>query len=144
MQALVSGRGGTPWWRFALVAFLALLGFVGCNRNPTTPDGPAVGEAAEGHLDGITAETIWGWAWDPDKPDSPIDVEFFDGETKLDTVTADKFREDLLKQKIGNGQHGFSFATPQSLKDGKSHTIRAKFAGADKELIGSLKPFKFP
>jgi hypothetical protein len=143
MQAPVIGRRGTLLWRIAVVAFLPLLSFAGCNKSPTTAGGslPEKG-AMGGWLDGVTAEVIGGWAWDGNKPDSPVEVDIFDGDKKLATVVADVFREDLLKEKIGNGKHGFTYPTPGSLKDGKTHTIRARIAGTDTELTGSPKTFK--
>ena len=44
-------------------------------------------------------------------------------DTKIATVQADQFREDLFKAKKGNGKHSFALPTPDSLKDGKSHKI---------------------
>jgi hypothetical protein len=144
MHATVFGRSGTPLWRFALVVFLPLL-FVSCNKSPTTPEGPAPEEGTfEGSLDKVSAEEIGGWAWDSSQPDVPIKVDIFDGNKKLETVVADIFRGDLVKEKKGNGKHGFSYAPPDSLKDGKSHTIRAKVSGTNQELSSSPMPLKAP
>jgi hypothetical protein len=96
----------------------------------------------EGHLDIVGGEEIAGWAWDPKKPDTPVKVDVYDGDTLLATVVADQFREDLLKEKIGNGKHGFSIATPAKLKDGKGHTIRVLISGTKTELNDSPKTFK--
>jgi hypothetical protein len=130
------------------VAFLALLLLAGCNKSPTTQGGEGEGDGnevpAEGSLDLATEEVIAGWAWDTTKPDTPIKVDLFDGDKKLDTVLADQFREDLVPEKKGNGKHGFNYTTPDSLKDGKSHTIRAKVNGTNIELSGSPKTLKVP
>jgi hypothetical protein len=143
MHAPVSGSSGTSLWRFALVVCLPLLCFVGCNKSPTTQGGPAPEEGAMGgSLDGVSAEGIAGWAWDSSQPDTPIKVDIFDGDKKVTTVTADEFRQDLLDAKIGNGKHGFTYAIPDSLKDGKSHSIQAKISGTNQELDGSPKPLK--
>jgi hypothetical protein len=64
-------------------------------------------------------------------------VDIYDGETLLATVPANKFRQDLLDSGIGSGQHGFAYATPAELQDGKAHTIRVKASGTDVELPGS-------
>jgi hypothetical protein len=77
-------------------------------------------------------EVIVGWAWDLKKPDTAVKVDIYDGDTKLATVTADQFRQDLADAKIGNGKHGLSYPTPARLKDGKAHTIRVKVAGKKK------------
>jgi len=57
----------------------------------------------------------------------------------LATVTADTFRQDLLNGRIGNGQHGFVYTPPASLKDGRTHTIRVKVSGTDVDLKNTPK-----
>ena len=64
-------------------------------------------------------------------------MDIYDGENQLATVTAEHFRKDLLKHKIGTGKHGFIYKTPPFLNDGKDHLIRALFTGTNKELKGS-------
>jgi hypothetical protein len=127
------------------MAFVPLLCFVGCNKSPTTEGGPAPEvEGMGGTLDLANADGIAGWAWDSSKPDSPVEVDIFDGDKKLTTVPAGEFREDLLKENIGNGKHAFTYVPPDSLKDGKPHSIRARIAGTDTELDGSPMTFKSP
>jgi hypothetical protein len=84
---------------------------------------------AGGSLDRVGRERIEGWAWDRQKPDTPIAVEIYDEETLVVTVTADRPRQDLVKGHKGNGRHGFVVQTPPSLSDGKMHVIHAKVAG---------------
>jgi hypothetical protein len=64
-------------------------------------------------------------------------VDIYDGETLLATVEAKQFRKDLRDAGIGSGQHGFEYAIPEALRDGKEHTIRVLFSGTDVDLIGS-------
>jgi hypothetical protein len=145
MQASVSGRSGTPLWRFALVLLLPLLCFVGCNKSPTTQgDSAPEADTIGGYLDVVSDEWIAGWAWDSSQPDAQIKVDIFNGDKKLTTVVADQFRQDLLDTKVGDGKHAFTYAVPDSLKDGKSHAIRAKISGTNQELGGSSKPLKAP
>jgi hypothetical protein len=150
MRAIVSGRRGTLLWRFAFVAFLPLLCFVGCNQSPTTQGGPTQEEDSPeedsigGALDLVNADVICGWAFDSSQPDTPIKVDIFDGDKKLTTILANELRDDLVKENYGNGKHAFTYATPDSLKDGKTHTIRARIAETDKELQLSPKTFKSP
>jgi hypothetical protein len=66
-------------------------------------------------------------------------VDLYDGETFLTTFAADLFRKDLLEAGVGNGNHGFFFPTPASLKDGRPHTVRALIAGTKTELRSSPK-----
>jgi hypothetical protein len=106
-------------------------------------DTVAPGEATVGgNVDVADGENIVGWAWDKDQPDSPIDVDIYEGDgvlTLLATVPAAQFRQDLLDAKIGDGRHGFSFPTPARLNDGKPHTFRVVTSRAKVELDGSPK-----
>jgi uncharacterized protein (TIGR03067 family) len=97
-----------------------------------------------GVLELVNGDDIIGWAWDSKQPDKPVKVDVFDGDKLLATVVADMFRADLLAEKFGNGKHGFSLATPKSLKDGKAHAIRVKVSGTDEELTSSPMTFKAP
>jgi hypothetical protein len=57
------------------------------------------------------------------------------------TVAAGDSRTDLMQAGIGN--HAFNvYALPVSLKDGRSHSIRAVFSGTNTDLIGSPKTFQ--
>jgi hypothetical protein len=145
MHKPMQRRTQAPFGRFALVVLLPLLIFMGCGKtdqtSETTSGGKPPGENAEGSLDAATGELIAGWAWDSDQPDNPIKVDIFDGDKKLATVLADQFRDDLLKEKKGNGKHSFSYPTPAGLK---GHTIRVKISGTGTELSGSPQTVKSP
>jgi len=80
---------------------------------------------------------ISGWAWDANQPNTPISVDVFDGNTLIATVAANIFRMDLLNAGLGNGSHGFSLATPASLKDGQVHSVSVKFASTNLDLAGT-------
>ena len=97
-----------------------------------------------GSLDSADSKLIQGWAWDPQKPDTPIEVDIYDGKTLLAKVSADKLRKDLVDNGKGNGRHGFIFPTPASLKDSRPHSIRAMISGTEFELPKSPKKVNFP
>ena len=65
-----------------------------------------------------------GWIWHKQQPNTPIQVDIYDGSKKLGTVTADQPRADLVRAGKGNGKHGYIYALPATVKDGKTHTIR--------------------
>jgi len=94
---------------------------------------PAIEAAPMSTFDGFHESadltSICGWAWDSTRPDTPIDVDIYDGETHLAIVPANLFREDLLQSGIGNGIHSFIYAVPMRLRDGQPHTIRVMVAG---------------
>ena len=87
-----------------------------------------------GFHEGATGQRISGWAWDSARPDEPIDVDIYDGDTLLATVRANRFHQSLLDARRGNGQHLFFYALPTRLKDGQPHIIRIKVAGTSIEL----------
>jgi hypothetical protein len=97
----------------------------------------------EGTLDFVGKHRIEGWAWDPKRPNTPVQVDLYDGDTKLATIEADRFRKDVASAKKGDGKHAFYLFPPASLNDGKAHTIRAKIAGTSVELKKSPITFTF-
>mgnify|MGYP003576857285 CR=1 FL=1 len=109
----------------------------------TTPNANQPASAAatgyEGFQDDINCFNLVGWAWDAQRPNEPLKIEIYDGNTLLVTVTADLFRQDLLDARKGNGAHAFNYAIPARLRDGKPHTIRTKIAGTDVDLVYTLK-----
>ena len=80
-----------------------------------------------------------GWAWDPQQPNTPISVNIYADDNLVATVSADQFRQDLLDAGIGNGVHGFTLATPESLKDGQPHQIRVRITSTLTEINDSPK-----
>ena len=64
----------------------------------------------QGFHDGAGCNTISGWAWDQNSPNSTLNVDIYDGNTLIGTAPANMYREDLLNA-LGNPNHGFSFLT---------------------------------
>lgn len=59
-----------------------------------------------GNVDGLTGTSLNGWCWDQVSHESfSLDV-CFDGK-KVTSVTADRFRRDVLDAGIGSGHYGF-------------------------------------
>jgi hypothetical protein len=88
----------------------------------------------DGYLSTVNCDVLSGWVWHRDKPNLPLTVEFLDGAvlataTPFGTVLADDFRQDLKTAGKGDGNHGYSFPVPQSLKDDQTHTIWARVEG---------------
>jgi hypothetical protein len=94
--------------------------------------------AYEGYVDGSDCNQIWGWAWDKNLPNTPINVDIYDGSSLIATVPANLFRQDLLNAGKGNGYHAFVYNLPLSVKNGLLHSISVKFAGTNTNL--SLSP----
>jgi membrane protein involved in D-alanine export len=133
--------GDGPWWRLAgvLVTFhLVCFGFLlfsGRLGPLIMGEGPPI--AYQGALETSDCETIRGWARNPAQPSQPVEVEIREGETVLGKVVADQSRADLAPILDGDGRHGFSFAVPAALKDGRAHAIEARIAGTRIMLRGA-------
>jgi subtilisin-like proprotein convertase family protein len=94
--------------------------------------------AFQGFNDGAGCNTISGWAWDANNPNGTVSVDIYDGNTLIGTSPANMYREDLLNV-LGSPNHGFSFLTPASVKDGAVHTIKVKFAGTNTLLANTTR-----
>jgi hypothetical protein len=92
----------------------------------------------QGFHDGAGCNTIQGWAWDANNPNSTVSVDIYDGTTLIGTTAANMYREDLLNA-LGSPNHGFSFLTSASLKNGAAHTINIKFSGTSTLLSNTGK-----
>jgi hypothetical protein len=92
------------------------------------------GVVTAGAVTSADAEAILGWAWDLRQSGDPVRVDVYADSQLLATVLADQFRQDVADARVGDGRHGFSLATPDSLKDGKAHVIQIKVSGTDDPL----------
>src|SRR5438132_6775598 len=91
--------------RLSLGLLLLLLGVLthGCsgskpNNNAVASGPPAYAgpPAYEGFVADINCNTVRAWGWDMLRPNDPIKLDFYDGDTLLGSATADVFGEDLL------------------------------------------------
>lgn len=123
-----------------LIAGMFLLACTGTPQNsntapsspPAAPPSASLPPAYQGAHDVADCNVIAGWAWDKNKPDTQINVDIFDGDSLIATVTANVFRTDLRDLNMGN--HAFHYVTPPALKDGKPHSITVKFSGTNTPL----------
>jgi len=95
----------------------------------------------QGSHDGAGCDTISGWAWDQNNTASVVNVDIYDGNTFIGTTPANMYREDLLNA-LGSPNHGFSYLTPASLKNGAIHVINVKFSGTSTLLSNTARPIK--
>jgi len=85
----------------------------------------------KGWHDSSDCTASYGWTCDVDDYAQALDVHFYkDGPagtgTFMGSVSANQAREAAVGTECGgNSNHGFTFNTPDSLKDGVSHTIYA-------------------
>ena len=94
----------------------------------------------EGYVDGTDCNQIWGWAWDQNQPNTPINVDIYANNIFVATVPANQFRQDLLNAGKGNGSHAFTFVVPNSLKNGQAQNISVRFGGTNTQLSFSPRP----
>ena len=137
LNSFLTGTGpiSVPTNLVTTIVYSAVCKVNGCTSPPSTstitivaPGGepPVVSGNFDGYLDKVECSSIRGWAWDAGQPNTPITLEFFADGQSVGTVSANIFRQDLQNAGKGNGQHAYSFTTPQSLKDGQNHSISAK------------------
>jgi hypothetical protein len=60
-----------------------------------------------GAIDIVKDGNVHGWAFDPKRPDHPLDIELVCGEELVAAGTAGSFREDLAAAGFGDGRHCF-------------------------------------
>ncbi|MFC5407984.1 sialate O-acetylesterase [Larkinella bovis] len=105
---------------------------------PTSSTNPP-GSNYGGSLDGAHCDNIWGWVYNKDYPNAPITVEFLANNVVVGSIVASNFRQDLKSAGKGNGEHGFNFAPPASLKTGQNQAIKARVVGTTYFLPGGAK-----
>lgn len=84
----------------------------------------------DGYLDKVECGTITGWAWNRNKPNAPVTIEFYTGGTIWGHTEATIYRDDLKAAGKGNGAHAYNFEVPAVLKDNQTRLISARVAGS--------------
>jgi hypothetical protein len=77
---------------------------------------------------------IAGWSWNSSRPHAVLEIEIIVDDIPFQKIKAQGHREDLVKGGIGSGNYGFVIVTPDRLKDGQPHTVRARVSGSSVEL----------
>lgn len=97
------------------------------------------GSVAGGYLDGADCSAVAGWAWDPRRPHSPIDVRISASNGNERVVSADVPRDDLAAAGIGGGAHGFHLPTESLRLESGEWQVSVVVAATGVELFGSPK-----
>jgi GT2 family glycosyltransferase/glycosyltransferase involved in cell wall biosynthesis len=96
----------------------------------------------EGYLESCDGKFISGWLYDKKKPNEPLEFILLSKGQQIYRGIADQYRADLLEANIGDGNHGFRVAIPESLLDGVDHEIELRDALNGAKIKGSpLKVF---
>src|SRR5262249_38685674 len=112
--------------------------------SPASINCGAVSPNYQGFFDAATCTALSGWAWNSGQPNTPINVDIYNGGVLVATVPANNFRQDLLSAGIGNGIHGFSLPTPAGLKTGTTYTLWVNFGGTSTQLSASPRALTCP
>ncbi|WP_185716121.1 hypothetical protein [Larkinella knui] len=120
-----------------------LVGTASPPTNPGTTTPPPTSNASngnyEGYFDGADCNNLWGWVYDRNNPNAPVTVEVIANNQVISSFTAAEYRPDLQNAGKGNGQHGFNFAPPASMKNGQSQSISLRVQGSGYTLVNGPK-----
>ncbi|MGE0223701.1 MAG: hypothetical protein AB7F35_29040 [Acetobacteraceae bacterium] len=91
----------------------------------------------DGNVDGIFEGYLCGWCREIGSS-APVMLELYADDTLLGVFAADRFRDDLLSQRIGTGHHGFAVdMRPYDLPD--DTVVRIKVNRRTIEISGSCR-----
>lgn len=87
---------------------------------------------SQGVLDTVDCDRIRGWAFDESLVAAPLKIQIYIDDQPYKEITADQSRPDVGAAYPGIGDnHGFSVATPDTIKDSGSHTVSAYVLGIE-------------
>ncbi|MHA4741421.1 T9SS type A sorting domain-containing protein [Dyadobacter sp. MSC1_007] len=90
-----------------------------------------------GSFEKADCNTVNGWVWASNYPDSAFTVELLEGSVVVGTTVAGNYRVDLKNAGKGTGKYGFSLAVPASLKTGQARQLSVRVKGSSYILSGS-------
>ncbi len=94
-------------------------------------------EPLQGWVDEVTSAILSGWAWDSAKPNEPVVLQVFDNEIPILRVVANRHREHLEKDGVGDGRHSFYVWFPGGLSPLIRHVIAIRHARDGREVPNS-------
>jgi hypothetical protein len=74
-----------------------------------------------GCIDAIAGDRVFGWAWDPKKPEARIAIRIEVEGKVIAAALADQPREDLATNGVGDGTHAFEIAVANGTPPEKMH-----------------------
>lgn len=116
---------------------------IGEEPTPTPTPTPIADQPPIGAFDAVTCTSIIGWAFDPDQPQTILDVHVYrdgpagSGGVFVGSYRADKSRLDVNQAYGVTGVHGFDIPTPAVLKDGTPHQV---YVYALNPVSGAVNP----
>jgi phytanoyl-CoA dioxygenase PhyH len=95
------------------------------------------GHGFDGHVDRIENGWVFGWAWNDEIPESPIEIDILVNGRRESTVIANLYRPDLEDAGKGNGRHAFEAAFQARAQAGEQLALSVRFSGTDQDVPGS-------
>jgi O-antigen biosynthesis protein len=92
--------------------------------------------ALRGYVDWLTRRQMIGWAQDTTAPDTPVSLFVSVDGRVVGRCLADRPRDDLVREGIGHGRHGFDFA----FADGSLPALRRCTVTVRREGDGAILP----
>lgn len=87
----------------------------------------------EGRIDKVVIypviTVVYGWLWDPERPDVSLTGNLVINQQRLAGISADVVRTDLIRAGKGNGKHGFESTIFTHLKPGEVQCLRIQAEG---------------
>lgn len=95
-----------------------------------------------GHVDGVLANAIVGWARNPQKPTQTTEIVIVCEDKIVGRTHANSERQDLAELGLEDGKHGFAWSIPRRFSDGNEHIFNVVSLDDRKALLNSPVHFK--
>ena len=92
-----------------------------------------------GFVEAVTTDRMLGWTWVPRAPGLRAVVELRLGDEVVAEAVADRSREDLARNGVGDGCHAFELAIPESLQ-GRAGELSVFARAGDREPVALRAP----
>ena len=107
-------------------------------------DTPAQGAGTEpagvvGRCDGLRGSALYGWAWDPARPDAAMEVELWVDGACVARSLADQFRPDLRSNRVGTGRYGWRLPVDLGLVEAGPRQAQVRAANGGVLTDGALE-----
>lgn len=106
-------------------------------RNHLAERGIGVGGRMVGALDQVNGSHLVGWAFDPDFPDVPAEIEVLIGTTVIATATANEYRQDGQIVRLADADTGFRINLSGLVDLSKAPSIGARLKRTGEPLTNS-------
>lgn len=100
--------------------------------------------ALRGSIDFVSGTAVEGWAWDPERPDTPVSLIVLANGAVVGRCLANRLRRDLIAAGIGDGKHAFSLQLQKRLAGGDRHAIEVRGEEDGAVVPGSPKIVETP